>query len=96
MAPQDQARFSVLPRNSAHVLAARLISRQRLNSKNRPGRNVTGVTQLNSELVSKRLGLLHDLLPNAKIVGFLVNAKDPRAESQSRDIHRTVGTPDGL
>jgi putative tryptophan/tyrosine transport system substrate-binding protein len=29
-------------------------------SLNRPGRNITGVTQLSSELVSKRLGLLHD------------------------------------
>src|SRR5216683_4559618 len=33
-----------------------------VGSLNRPGRNVTGVTQLNSELVSKRLGLLHDLI----------------------------------
>ena len=32
-APQDQARFSVLPRNSAHVLAARLTSRQGLNPR---------------------------------------------------------------
>src|SRR6267378_123038 len=49
---------------------------------NRPGGNVSGVTQLNSELVAKRIGLLHDLMPSAKIVGFLVNANDPRTESQ--------------
>jgi putative tryptophan/tyrosine transport system substrate-binding protein len=43
-----------------------------VTSLNRPGRNVTGVTQLSSELVSKRLGLLHDLIPTASIVCFLV------------------------
>jgi putative ABC transport system substrate-binding protein len=42
-------------------------------SLNRPGGNITGVTQLASELVSKRVGLLHDLIPTASIMGFLVN-----------------------
>jgi len=51
-------------------------------SLNKPGRNITGVTQLSSELVSKRLGLLHDLIPAARIIGFLVNPTDPRTESQ--------------
>jgi putative tryptophan/tyrosine transport system substrate-binding protein len=54
-------------------------------SFNRPGANVTGVTQLSSELVSKRLGLLHDLIPAAKIVGFLVNPTDPRTETLTKD-----------
>jgi putative ABC transport system substrate-binding protein len=57
---------------------------------NRPGRNVTGITQLSSELIAKRLGLLHDLLPTAKIVGLLVNPKDPRAETQSRDMREAA------
>jgi ABC-type uncharacterized transport system substrate-binding protein len=39
---------------------------------NRPGGNVTGVTQLSSELVSKRLGLMHDLIPTAAIIGLSV------------------------
>jgi hypothetical protein len=51
-------------------------------SLSRPGGNVTGVTQLSSELVSKRLGLLHDLIPTAKIIASLVDTQDPRAESR--------------
>src|SRR5215470_12176120 len=34
-------------------------------SLNRPGDNVTGISSLNAELGAKRLGLLHDLLPDA-------------------------------
>src|SRR5215472_2520381 len=43
-------------------------------SLNRPGGNVTGVTRVGSELVSKRLGLLHDTIPTAKIIALLVDA----------------------
>ena len=59
-------------------------------SLNRPGRNITGVTQLNSELVSKRLGLMHDLIPTATIIGLLVNPTDPRAETQTRDMQEAA------
>jgi putative ABC transport system substrate-binding protein len=59
-------------------------------SLNRPGRNITGVTQLSSELVSKRLGLLHDLIPTATIIGLLVNPTDPRAETQTRDMQEAA------
>jgi len=54
-------------------------------SLSRPAGNVTGVSQLSSELVSKRLGLLHDLMPTATTVGFFVNPLDPRTESQTKD-----------
>ena len=42
-------------------------------SLNRPGGNITGVTRLSSELVSKRPGLLHNLIPAATMIGLLVN-----------------------
>jgi putative tryptophan/tyrosine transport system substrate-binding protein len=59
-------------------------------SLNKPGRNITGVTQLSSELVSKRLGLLHDLVPGARMIGFLVNPVDPRAETQISEMQQAA------
>jgi putative ABC transport system substrate-binding protein len=44
---------------------------------NRPGGNVTGVTQTNVEVAPKRLELLHELLPTTNVVGLLVNPTDP-------------------
>jgi putative tryptophan/tyrosine transport system substrate-binding protein len=44
---------------------------------NRPGGTVTGVTQANNETTPKRLQLLHELLPGARVIGLLVNPTDP-------------------
>ena len=44
-------------------------------SFNRPGGNVTGVTNMGGPLEPKRLELLHDLIPSAKKIGVLVNPR---------------------
>jgi putative tryptophan/tyrosine transport system substrate-binding protein len=41
-----------------------------VNSLNRPGGNVTGVFILSSELIFKRLELLHEMVPAAKTIAF--------------------------
>ena len=41
-------------------------------SLNRAGGNVTGFVELNAEIVSKRLGLLHDLIPGASRFALLI------------------------
>src|SRR5207248_9678832 len=46
-------------------------------SLNRPGGNITGVTQLNEEIAPKRLELLHELVPTASVIGLLPNPTDP-------------------
>jgi putative ABC transport system substrate-binding protein len=51
-----------------------------VESLGRPGGNVTGVSSLGNELGPKRLGLLHDLLPNAATVAILANPTNPNAE----------------
>jgi putative ABC transport system substrate-binding protein len=40
---------------------------------NRPGGNITGVAILATELVAKRLELLHELLPSASAIAALIN-----------------------
>ena len=48
-----------------------------VTSLNRPDGNITGVAYMNAELDSKRLGLLHELLPSAKRFGVLINPTTP-------------------
>src|SRR5580704_6173945 len=57
-----------------------------VTSLNRPGGNLTGVALLNVEIGSKRLELLHELVPKASL-GLLINPTNPNAESQTRDMH---------
>ena len=51
-----------------------------------PGGNVTGAVQLSIEVLPKRLELLHELMPTAKVMALLVNPTGPVAETQSRAI----------
>jgi putative ABC transport system substrate-binding protein len=55
-------------------------------SFNRPGGNVTGVSNMSNELGSKRLGLLRELFPNAARIVALVNPSNPNAESDGDDL----------
>ena len=58
-----------------------------INSLNPPDGNITGVTQLNWEVIPKRLELLHELLPTARVMALLVNPTDSvYAEMQSRAV----------
>ena len=52
----------------------------------RPGGNVTGVTNLNRELIPKRLEILRELLPNENVVGLLVNPNNPNTDSTVREL----------
>ena len=53
----------------------------------RPGGNATGINIFTSEVVAKRLGLLHDLVPKAVRVAVLINpANAPVAETMLREV----------
>src|ERR1700716_1258574 len=56
-----------------------------VTSFNRPGGNVTGISFLTDELVPKRVGLLHELVPGAVRFALLVNPKTPNTETVIRD-----------
>ena len=55
-----------------------------VESLNRPGSNVTGVTSLNVELAQKRLEVLHELVPTATTMALLVNPATGSSETQSQ------------
>jgi putative tryptophan/tyrosine transport system substrate-binding protein len=57
---------------------------------NRPGSNVTGATFFTALLGAKRLGLLHDLVPKAEIVGLLVNQNTSQGQGQIGDVQQAA------
>jgi putative ABC transport system substrate-binding protein len=58
-----------------------------VTSLNRPGSNVTGITNLNLEVAPKRLEMLHEMVPTAGSIAVLVNPTNPTvAESNARDL----------
>src|SRR5215831_16072531 len=66
-----------------------------VSSINRPGGNVTGTSFLYNTLAPKRLELLHELVPNATVIGLLVNPKNPASKSETSDV-QTAASALGL
>jgi putative tryptophan/tyrosine transport system substrate-binding protein len=64
-------------------------------SLNRPGGNLTGISNLTIELTTKRLELIHQLVPAATSIAFLVNPTAPvTTEPETRELQvaaRTLG-----
>ena len=50
---------------------------------NRPGGNITGVTSLNVQVTPKRLEILHEAVPVASVIAILLNPTS-LTESESR------------
>jgi putative ABC transport system substrate-binding protein len=59
-------------------------------SLGRPTGNVTGVSLFSVPLISKRLELLHELIPIGNAVGVLVNPSNPNAEANERAIESSA------
>jgi putative tryptophan/tyrosine transport system substrate-binding protein len=59
-------------------------------SFSRPGGNLTGVTILTAELMPKRLELLSQLVPQAKMIAMLVNPNNPQTEGGIRDVQEAA------
>jgi putative tryptophan/tyrosine transport system substrate-binding protein len=57
-----------------------------VDSLNRPGSNITGVTLMAQEMGPKRLELAHQLVPNGNAFAALVNPKFPLALAEARDM----------
>jgi ABC-type uncharacterized transport system substrate-binding protein len=61
-------------------------------SFNHPGGNITGFSSMNWELGAKRLGLLHELLPRAKLFAVLTPPNQPEAALSVKDVQAAAST----
>jgi len=61
-------------------------------SLNRPGGNVTGVVFTSNDLTAKRLGLLHELVPNSPSVAVLLNPQAPEFQRNAAEAEQAGGT----
>jgi putative ABC transport system substrate-binding protein len=61
-------------------------------SLGRPGGNITGTSNLSTEMESKRFGLLRAVVPQAAMVGILLNPTFPSAANQLREMREAAGT----
>jgi len=59
-------------------------------SLNRPGGNATGVTLLSADVTPKRLGLLHDVAPQARTIATLLSGKPGRQSAQIFNLNDAV------
>ena len=62
-----------------------------VRSLNHPGGNLTGVSYFLSELGPKRLELLHELVPMATVIAYLVNPTNPVTESDAKSLQAAAG-----
>jgi putative ABC transport system substrate-binding protein len=63
-----------------------------IGSLSHPGGNVTGISNLSTAMEPKRVGLLHELMPQAKAFGALLNPNFPTFADQLRDIQGAAQT----
>jgi putative ABC transport system substrate-binding protein len=61
-------------------------------SLSRPGGNLTGISTLNIELHPKRLELISELVPQARVVALLVNPTGPQSERIIRQAQENTRT----
>jgi putative ABC transport system substrate-binding protein len=57
-----------------------------------PGGNVTGVSFLANSLLPKQFEVLHETIPKAASIGFLVNPINPNAEADAKDVQAAADT----
>src|SRR5262245_61954608 len=57
-----------------------------VESFNRPGKNVTGIITLSTELETKKLELLHEIVPRPALLAVLFDPKFSEVEAQLKEV----------
>jgi putative tryptophan/tyrosine transport system substrate-binding protein len=78
------------------ILVADPVERKLVNSLARPGGNITGLTQISTDLSAKRLELLKEAFPRATRVALLLNATDQLGMHRYISESETAATALGL
>jgi putative tryptophan/tyrosine transport system substrate-binding protein len=60
-----------------------------VKSLNRPGGNATGVHNFTTQLGPKRLEVLRELVPAARLIGFIIHPTSEQSEAQVNEIEET-------
>jgi putative ABC transport system substrate-binding protein len=68
------------------ILASEPVSGGLVASLSRPGGNVTGLSTQATDLASKRVELLRELLPNLKLIAILGNVDNPQIVLEMREV----------
>jgi putative ABC transport system substrate-binding protein len=63
-----------------------------VGSYSRPERNVTGLTQLQVALVAKRVELLHEFAPAARVIALIVNPRNPNLDAVVKEASEAAST----
>jgi putative ABC transport system substrate-binding protein len=61
-----------------------------VTSLNRPGGNITGVYNLNTAVMGKRLELLHESVPATRVIGYLANPKSAVTAPETKELHEAA------
>jgi putative ABC transport system substrate-binding protein len=62
-----------------------------VTSLSRPAGNITGVTFFSNVVLPKRLGLLRELLPNADLIGLLINPNNASTDAVKKEMEKSAG-----
>src|SRR5262249_1487459 len=89
---QDAAKAATATIPIVFVMGADPVRTGLVASLNRPGGNVTGIALLNVEMVASRFGLLHEVLPQADVVGVLLYSDSPERSFELQEVQTAANS----
>lgn len=85
---QVKAATTTIP--TVFIMSGDPVALKVVSSLSHPDTNLTGISNLNEQLLMKRFQLLKELLPALQSVAVLINPTNPRSSSRSQDVQRVA------